>query len=493
MPFSQLGLNSAIVKAVTELGYSKPTAIQTKAIPVILSGKNVLAAAQTGTGKTASFVLPLLERFAESPKIRPKRVRAIILTPTRELALQVEANINQYAKHLPLTGMAMYGGVDSAPQKRRLIEGVDLLVATPGRLLDMYTQRAIRFDEVSVLVLDEADRMLDMGFIEDINSIIEKLPEDRQNLLFSATLSKQVRALARTTITDAIEIDVSKNSQTAPKIEQWLTTVDKDKKSALLSHLINEQSWNQALIFIQTKHGAAKLVSQLEKRGIVAEAFHSGRSQAIREQLLVDFKAGKFPFLIATGVASRGIDIDSLSRVVNYDLPDEADDYIHRIGRTGRAGNQGEAISFVSKDDFKNLCAIERRLGHIIERRDIAGFEPKKAVPISILDFVPKNKPPKRVQANEQAAYQSAKPGTFEVSQAKKHRSAKSKPPVKDKAKHNSANNDTAQTSPWQQSGTPTSHTIQKTQPKAAEKAKPSADSKSEQPFNPWLSGRNDK
>ncbi|MEL4428912.1 DEAD/DEAH box helicase [Shewanella mangrovisoli] len=438
MPFSQLGLHSALVKAVTELGYTNPTPIQTKAIPSILAGKNVLAAAQTGTGKTASFVLPLLHRFTDAPKIRPKRVRAIILTPTRELALQVEGNINQYAKYLPLTAMAMYGGVDAAPQKKRLIEGVDLLVATPGRLLDMYTQRAIRFDEVSVLVLDEADRMLDMGFIEDINSIIEKLPEQRQNLLFSATLSKQVKALAKSAIPDAIEIEISRKGAASTHIDQWLTTVDKDKKSALLSHLIQENNWSQALIFIQTKHGAAKLVSQLEKRGIVAEAFHSGRSQAVREQLLIDFKAGKVSFLVATGVASRGIDIDALARVINYDLPDEADDYIHRIGRTGRAGNQGEAISFVSKDDFRNLCAIERRLGHVIVRREIAGFEPKKVVPISILDFVPKSaskterKPNNPAETNLQSRpYSSGKPGTFEATQAKKHRSAKAAPAPK--------------------------------------------------------------
>lgn len=470
MQFSQLGLHSALVKAVTELGYQNPTPIQTQAIPSILAGKNVLAAAQTGTGKTASFVLPLLHRFADAPKIRPKRVRSIILTPTRELALQVEQNINQYAKYLPLTAMAMYGGVDAAPQKKRLIEGVDLLIATPGRLLDMYTQRAIRFDEVSVLVLDEADRMLDMGFIEDINSIIEKLPEQRQNLLFSATLSKQVKALAKTAIPDAIEIEISRKNAASTQIEQWLTTVDKDRKSALLSHLIKENNWAQALIFIQTKHGAAKLVSQLEKRGITAEAFHSGRSQAIREQLLIDFKAGKVPFLVATGVASRGIDIDALERVINYDLPDEADDYIHRIGRTGRAGNQGEAISFVSKDDFRNLCAIERRLGHIIERRNIEGFEPKKEVPISILDFVPKSASRSAHKHNTAAAkdqaspYSSGKPGTFEATQAKKHRSAKAKPQSKPVARL--------------------------TLPPVNERSEAQrTQGETSQPFNPWLSG----
>ncbi|MCE9685138.1 DEAD/DEAH box helicase [Shewanella sp. AS16] len=397
MPFSKLGLSAPIVSAVTELGYTSPTPIQAQAIPVILKGKNLLAAAQTGTGKTASFVLPILERFKDAPKIRAKRIRALILVPTRELALQVEENIALYGKHLPLTSMAMYGGVDSGPQKQRLIQGVDILVATPGRLLDMYTQRALHFDELSLLVLDEADRMLDMGFIEDINKIIERLPKDRQNLLFSATLSKQVRFLAKTAVAHPVEISIAPDSATTPQIDQWLTTVDKDKKSALLSHLINEHGWQQALIFIQTKQGAAKLVSQLEKRGIKAEAIHSGRSQAVREQLLVDFKSGALAFMVATGVAARGIDIDALTRVVNYDLPDEADDYIHRIGRTGRAGASGEAVSFVSKDDFRNLCAIESRLGQLISRREIEGFAPKKAVPVSILNFVPKNKPaPKR-------------------------------------------------------------------------------------------------
>ncbi|QSX33138.1 DEAD/DEAH box helicase [Shewanella avicenniae] len=433
MSFASLGLRDSIVSALTELGYSQPTPIQQKAIPVVLEGKNLLAAAQTGTGKTASFVLPLLQRFADCAPIRPKRVRAIILTPTRELALQVHDNIVRYAKHLKLTSMAMYGGVDEAPQKQRLIEGVDILVATPGRLLDMYTQRAIHFDETSVLVLDEADRMLDMGFIDAINKIIERLPEQRQNLLFSATLSNQVRGLAKTVVFDPVEIELTRSKANAPKIEQWLVTVDKDTKSALLSHLIDTLGWQQALIFIRTKHGAAKLVSQLEKRGIASEAFHSGRSQASREQLLEDFKAGKLRFLVATGVASRGIDIDSLSRVVNYDLPDEADDYIHRIGRTGRAGNVGEAVSLLSKDDFRNLCAIERRLNQLIERRDIEGFAPKKPVPVSVLNFVPKSKTAKQGSAPRQRDSQAgdaqrSSEGGFDSSHAKKHRSAKAKP-----------------------------------------------------------------
>ncbi|MCJ8339384.1 MAG: DEAD/DEAH box helicase [Pseudomonadales bacterium] len=395
MAFSKLGLSDPILKAVSELGYTAPTAIQQQAIPIILSGKNLIAAAQTGTGKTASFVLPMIEKLNAAHyghKLRAKRIRALIITPTRELAVQVESSVSQYGQYLNLTSMAMYGGVDEQPQKQRLLEGVDILVATPGRLLDMAHQRALHFDELEVLVLDEADRMLDMGFIGDINKIIERLPAERQNLLFSATISQDVRYLAKSAISDAVEISVSSNSAATPEIEQWLITVDKDKKSALLSHLIQQQQWQQALIFIETKHGAAKLVSQLEKRGIKAQAIHSGRSQAVREKLLADFKSGELQLLVATGIAARGLDIDELPRVVNYDLPYPSDEYIHRIGRTGRAGSSGEAISLVSKDDFKNLCAIESRLGHIIERREIDGFPVKKVVPVSILNFVPKSK-----------------------------------------------------------------------------------------------------
>jgi len=392
MPFSTLGLSEPLLKALADLDYSEPTAIQKKAIPVVLSGKNLVAAAQTGTGKTASFVLPILEKLNTDRKLRGKRIRALILTPTRELAIQVEESIRDYGKYLNLSSMAMYGGTDIEPQRQKLIWGVDIIVATPGRLLDMAHQRALHFDELEVLVLDEADRMLDMGFIDDINKIIERLPLERQNLLFSATISDDVRALSKRTISNATEISIANNSVSKPKIDQWLITVDKGNKSALLSHLINEHKWQQALIFIETKHGAAKLVSQLEKRGINAESIHGGRTQAVREQVLNDFKAGKIKFLVATGIASRGLDIGELTRVVNYDLPDQVDDYIHRIGRTGRAGASGEAISFVAKDNFRNLCAIESRLGHVIKRKEFEGFPVKKVVPVSILNYVPKNK-----------------------------------------------------------------------------------------------------
>ena len=390
MSFSKLGLSDPILKAISELGYKTPTAIQQKAIPVIMKGKDLVAAAQTGTGKTASFVLPILEKLDPGDEpflLRGRSIRALILAPTRELAVQVEANVVAYAKHLNLSSLAVYGGTDLEPQKNHLAKGVDILVATPGRLLDLAYQRALFFDDLEILVLDEADRMLDMGFIEDLKKIIERLPETRQSLLFSATLTDEVRYLADTVYDDAVEILISPKKKAAPSINQWLITVDKDRKSALLSHLINEKNWDQALIFVEKKHSAAKLIMQLEKRGIIADTFHSGRSQGSREKVLADFKSGKLKFLVATGIAARGIDIEELSRVVNYDLPFPAEEYVHRIGRTGRAGASGEAVSFVSKDDFKNLCAIESLLGHIIQRKEIEGFPVKKVVPVSILNF----------------------------------------------------------------------------------------------------------
>ncbi|MCF7362252.1 DEAD/DEAH box helicase [Vibrio sp. A1-b2] len=401
MSFAKLGLSEALSKAVADLGYQKPTSIQTKAIPVILQGQDLIAAAQTGTGKTASFVLPILEKLQRGKTQKKKRVRALILVPTRELAIQVADKVKEYGQFTELTSLAMYGGVDEKAQKQALIDGVDVLVATPGRLLDMYGQRAVYFEEIEMLVLDEADRMLDMGFIESINKIIDRVPRDAQSLLFSATLSHKVRDLAKTAVNDPYEISIAANQASKSNIEQWLITVDKDMKSALLSHLIKENQWDQALIFIETKHGAAKLVSQLEKREIAAEAFHSGRSQEVRTRLLEDFKNGKIKYLVATGVAARGIDIEELSRVVNYDLPFPADEYVHRIGRTGRANASGEAISFVSKDNFKNLCMIESRLGHLIERREVEGFQPRKPVPISILNYVPKHKRQKEEQENQ--------------------------------------------------------------------------------------------
>lgn len=392
MPFSKLGLSAPLLKAIAEQNYDSPTDIQAQAIPAVLAGKNLLAGAKTGTGKTAAFALPILQKLDTDHPRRAKYCRALIITPTRELALQIEENITQYGQHLPLTVMSMVGGVKLEPQKERLIEGVDIVVATPGRLIDMVYQKAIRFEQIEVLVLDEADRMLDMGFIDDIEKILERLPEQRQNLLFSATLSEQVRSLAKRFIDNPVEISVAEKASEKSLVDQWLVTVDKDRKSSLLSHLITENEWQQALIFIRTKHGAAKLVSQLEKRGIKADCIHSDRSQDSRNRILADFKSGAISFLVSTDISARGIDIEQLSRVINYDLPNEADDYIHRIGRTGRAGASGEAVSLVSYDDFRNLCAIESRLNQLIARKTFDEFPIRKVVPISVLNFVPKNK-----------------------------------------------------------------------------------------------------
>lgn len=409
MPFTKLGLCQPIVQALTELGYTQPTPIQQQAIPAILAGKDVMATAQTGTGKTAAFVLPILEHFNQTRTLRGKRVRALILTPTRELAVQVTESVAQYCKHLNLSTFAVYGGVDTEAQKQRLVDGVDILVATPGRLLDLAHQRALHFDKLEILVLDEADRMVDMGFVGEINKIIARLPEQRQNLLFTATMTDDVRAIAHRFSNSkmsnpAVDISTSPNAMAASNIHQWLITVDKDTKSALLSHLINTQNWDQALIFIEKKHGAAKLVDQLAKRNIQADAIHGDKSQAMREKILADFKSGKLKYLVATGVAARGIDIGELTRVVNYDLPFKPEEYIHRIGRTGRAGSQGEAISFVAMGDFKNLCAIESRLNHIIERKEIEGFPVRKVVPVSVLNFVRKSKPPQTKTHNPNAS-----------------------------------------------------------------------------------------
>lgn len=394
MSFSELGLSEPLLKALAEKGYKTPTPIQTRAIPTILDGHDVIATAQTGTGKTAAFVLPILEQFNQERKLRGKRIRALILTPTRELANQIEANVKAYSQHLNLSTLAVYGGVDTEAQKQRLIEGIDILIATPGRLIDLAGQRALHFDELEVLVMDEADRMVDVGAVGDLDKILDRLPEDRQNLMFSATMSHAVRDLVEsfTYASRSVTISIQPKVKAAPTIEQWMVAVDKDTKSALLSHMIKTQDWDQALIFIEKRHAAAKLVSQLEKRGIKADAIHGGRSQNIREKILEDFKSGELKYLIATGVAARGIDIGQLSRVVNYDLPFKPEEYIHRIGRTGRAGAPGEAISFVAAVDFKNLCAIEKRLNALIERREFEDFPVRKAVPISRLNFVPKGR-----------------------------------------------------------------------------------------------------
>ncbi len=386
MSFAKLGLSDLLLKALSEANYSQPTEIQQKAIPLILKGEDLIASAQTGTGKTASFVLPILQKLNNGKTVRGRSIRALILVPTRELAKQVVTSIERYGKPLPLSSLAIFGGTDIDFDKEKLTQGIDILVATPGRLLDMAYQRALFFDDLEFLVLDEADKMLDMGFIDDLNKIIERLPSKRQSMLFSATLDGKVRYLADTVYNDAVEIKVSPTGKT-PDIEQWMIAVDKDTKSALLSHLIKTNHWGQALIFVEKKHSAAKLVEQLAKRGIEADAIHGGRSQTQREKVWEAFSTGRLKFLVATGVAARGLDMQNLSRVVNYDLPYPAEEYIHRIGRTGRAGQKGEAISLVSKDDFKNLCMIESLLNQLLERRELEEFPVRKTVPISILNY----------------------------------------------------------------------------------------------------------
>ncbi len=385
MSFTSLGLSPLILDAVTEQGYDQPSPIQAQAIPVVLEGRDVMAAAQTGTGKTAGFTLPILEILSRGQKAGPNQARALILTPTRELAAQVAESVQTYGKHLPLKSAVVFGGVKINPQMMKLRQGVDILIATPGRLLDLYNQNAVRFNHLEVLVLDEADRMLDMGFIHDIRKIISRLPKERQNLMFSATFSEQIRDLAKTIVHNPVEISVTPRNTTAKSVKQWICPVDKKSKPALLTHLIWENRWEQVLVFTRTKHGANRLTKQLEHEGIKAAAIHGNKSQGARTRALDSFKQGKIRALVATDIAARGLDIDQLPQVVNFDLPSVPEDYIHRIGRTGRAGSTGQAVSLVSHDEFKQLSDIERLIGELLEREMVAGFEPVNNLPQSQL------------------------------------------------------------------------------------------------------------
>lgn len=381
MSFESLGLSTPILKAVKAKGYTQPSPIQAKVIPIVLSGKDLMATAQTGTGKTAGFTLPILEQLAKRPRPRPNQTRVLILTPTRELAAQVHDSVLNYSSQMTLSANAVFGGVKIQPQMRKLRRGTDILVATPGRLLDLYQQNAIRFDDVETLVLDEADRMLDMGFIHDIKKIQSLMPSNRQTLLFSATFSKEIRALAKTMLKQPLEIDMAPKNTTADTVEQHIHPVDKKRKTQLLSHLLRQENLSQVLVFSRTKHGANKLVKDLYDDGIAAAAIHGNKSQAQRTKALADFKKGKTNVLVATDIAARGIDIDQLPHVINFDLPDVPEDYVHRIGRTGRAGANGEAISLVSPDQFKQLRDIERLIGRKLTRRDVEGFVPAQPLP----------------------------------------------------------------------------------------------------------------
>ena len=381
MSFSALGLIEPLIRSVKEQGYLEPSPIQVQAIPAILRGRDVLASAQTGTGKTASFVLPILQRLNEKPRASNNKTKVLILTPTRELAGQVHESIVQYGRHLPLRSAVVFGGVKINPQMMKLRTGVEILVATPGRLLDLHQQRAVQFDEINTFVLDEADRMLDMGFIHDIKRIINLMPRQRQNLLFSATFSEEIRSLVKGILNQPVEIDVAPRNATAVAISQRVHPVDKGRKMALLSHLIHKNKWGQTLVFSRTKHGANKLVKQLAKDHIHAAAIHGDKSQSQRTKVLAEFKSGEIHVLVATDIAARGIDIDQLPCVVNFDLPQVAEDYVHRIGRTGRAGASGLAISLVSADEASQLHAIEKLIKRTLERVAIDDFEPQHQVP----------------------------------------------------------------------------------------------------------------
>lgn len=362
MTFNDLGLRAELLRAVAESGYSQPTPIQTQAIPVVLQGGDLLAGAQTGTGKTAGFALPLLQKLSEKPAKAKRPVRALILTPTRELAAQVEASFRLYGKHLPLRSTVVFGGVGIRPQITTLRGGVDILVATPGRLLDHVGQRTIDLSQVEILVLDEADRMLDMGFLRDIRKILALLPAQRQNLLFSATFSDEIKRLADGLLQSPALIEVARRNTAAEQVDQVIYRIDKGLKRALLSHLISGQNWQQVLVFTRTKHGANRLADQLAKDGITTSAIHGNKSQGARTRALADFKEGRVRVLVATDIAARGLDIAQLPHVVNYELPNVPEDYVHRIGRTGRAGCSGNAISLVSADERKQLQDIESLL-----------------------------------------------------------------------------------------------------------------------------------
>jgi ATP-dependent RNA helicase RhlE len=376
MQFADLALNPLILKAIVEQGYQSPTPIQQKTIPVILQGKDVLGGAQTGTGKTAAFTLPILQKLSDQPKtLEPKQIRCLVLTPTRELAQQVADNIAAYARHLPLKTAVFYGGVSINPQLDAADGGLDILIATPGRLLDHLHQGTISLYQLEVLVLDEADRMLDMGFIHDIKRIMAKLPPQRQTLLFSATFSKEIKELADNLLNSPELIEVTTANSASVQVQQLAFRVDSQRKREMLSHVIGARNWQQVLIFSRTKHGADRLSKQLALDGIEAAAIHGDKSQGHRTKVLQDFKNGNLRVLVATDIAARGLDIEDLPIVVNYDLPHVAEDYVHRIGRTGRAGRFGLAVTLVTPDDLPMLSQIEKMIKQVIEQQVLPGYE----------------------------------------------------------------------------------------------------------------------
>ena len=393
MSFESLGLRAELLRAVAEAGYSTPTPIQQQAIPSVLEGRDIMGGAQTGTGKTAGFTLPLLQRLMQqSPASakptgnKPRAIRALVLTPTRELAAQVADSVATYGKYLPLSSAVMFGGVSINPQIKQLRKGVDILVATPGRLLDHVSQNTVDLSQLEILVLDEADRMLDMGFIRDIRKVLALLPKQKQTLFFSATFSDEIKQLANQLLNSPVLVEVARRNTTAESVSQLVHPVDKSRKRELLSYLIGSNNWQQVLVFNRTKHGANRLAEQLNTDGISSAAIHGNKSQGARTKALADFKSGKVRVLVATDIAARGLDIDQLPHVVNYDLPNVAEDYVHRIGRTGRAGNEGSAVSLVCVDEHKLLKDIERLIKREIPKQVFDDFKPDasiKAEPIN--------------------------------------------------------------------------------------------------------------
>jgi ATP-dependent RNA helicase RhlE len=418
MHFTDLGLSADILRAVTDQGYDTPTPVQAQAIPVVLGGHDLMAAAQTGTGKTAGFTLPVLQLLASrstglraAGRIKP---RVLVLTPTRELAAQVEDSVRTYGKYLPLKSVVIYGGVGMAPQTKALRDGVDIIVATPGRLLDHVGERNVDLSGIEIFILDEADRMLDMGFIHDIRKVVALLPKQKQTLMFSATFSDEIRTLAASYLRNPQQVEVARRNAAAEAVAQSVYHVDKARKRDLLIKLVTDHGWHQVLVFTRTKHGANALAEKLDKAGIRSAAIHGNKSQSARTRALADFKSLKLHVLVATDIAARGIDIDQLPHVVNYELPNVPEDYVHRIGRTGRAGSSGQAVSLVCVDEHRLLGDIERLLKREIEVKSVPGFEPDPRIKAEPIENGRRSEGPRRNapagQAKPAKQAQQAKP-----------------------------------------------------------------------------------
>ncbi len=406
MSFVSLGLIDPLLRTLDALGYSTPTPVQAQAIPAVLAGRDMMAAAQTGTGKTAGFALPLLQRLTLQGQVGSNHVRVLVLVPTRELAEQVHESFRAYGAGLPLRTHVAYGGVSINPQMMKLRKGLDVLVATPGRLLDLYRQNAVKFDQLETLVLDEADRMLDLGFSRELDAVFAALPAQRQTLLFSATFSDEIRALAGKLLRDPLSIEVSPRNSTVKRIKQWVVPVDKKRKPELFLYLLKKHRWGQVLVFVKTRKGVDALVDTLQSQGIAADSIHGDKPQPARLRALDRFKAGEATILVATDVAARGLDIDDLPQVVNFDLPIVAEDYIHRTGRTGRAGASGEAVSLVCADEVQLLAAIEILTKQTLERIEEPGFSPEHRVPVTNTagEVLKKPKKPKKPKGNAEVS-----------------------------------------------------------------------------------------